>query len=44
MKIYHERTVDFCTYIQTIYSDIGKVKIDFIISGSYIKIFFLFQL
>ena len=42
MKIYHERALNFCTYIRSLCNDERK-KIDFVISGSYITFFFYFK-
>ena len=42
MNNYQERALNFCTYIRSLYSDERK-KIDFIISQTYIKMFFYFK-
>ena len=42
MNNYQERALNFCTYIRNLYSDERK-KIDFIISQTYIKMFFYFK-
>ena len=43
MNNYQERALNFCNYIWTLYNDERK-KIDFIISQTYIKNVFLFQI
>ena len=42
MNNYQERALNLCTYIRSLYSDERK-KIDFIISQTYIKMFFYFK-